>query len=91
MTDELLTLDDIASMYRCGRRHARDVITKLIGFPVLARPHPPIQEGRCAYLGKDQQTQRPITTEQRLLSGHGRRDCAEDLMVVNSVHTLVSQ
>lgn len=36
MTDELLTLDDIASMYRCGRRHARDVITKLIGFPVLA-------------------------------------------------------
>ena len=29
MTDELLTLDDIAAMYRCSRRHARDVITKL--------------------------------------------------------------
>lgn len=36
MTDELLNLDDIASMYRCSRRHARDVITKLVGFPDLA-------------------------------------------------------
>lgn len=36
MTDELLNLDDIASLYRCSRRHARDVITKLIGFPDLA-------------------------------------------------------
>ena len=36
MTDELLTLDDLASMYRCSRRHARDVVTKLIGFPELA-------------------------------------------------------
>lgn len=33
MTDELLTLDDIAQLYRCSRRHARDVITKLVGFP----------------------------------------------------------
>lgn len=33
MTDELLDLTDIASLYRCSRRHARDVITKLIGFP----------------------------------------------------------
>jgi hypothetical protein len=33
VTDELLTLDDIAELYRCSRRHARDVITKLVGFP----------------------------------------------------------
>lgn len=26
MTDELLDLADIASLYRCTRRHARDVI-----------------------------------------------------------------
>ena len=36
MTDELLDLGDIASLYRCSRRHARDVITKLVGFPELA-------------------------------------------------------
>lgn len=36
MTDELLTIDDIAAMYRCSRRHARDVITKLVGFPEFA-------------------------------------------------------
>lgn len=33
MTDELMTLDDIAELYRCTRRHARDTITKLVGFP----------------------------------------------------------
>jgi hypothetical protein len=36
MNDELLNLGDIASLYRCSRRHARDVITKLVGFPELA-------------------------------------------------------
>lgn len=36
MTDELLDLADIASMYRCTRRHARDVIVKRIGFPDIA-------------------------------------------------------
>ena len=36
MTDELLNLNDLAELYRCGRRHARDVISKLIGFPELA-------------------------------------------------------
>ena len=36
MTDELLTLDDLAGMYRCSRRHARDVVSKLVGFPELA-------------------------------------------------------
>ena len=36
MTDELLNLDDIAAMYRCSRRHARDVIVKLVGFPQFA-------------------------------------------------------
>ena len=33
MNDELLDLGDLASLYRCSRRHARDVITKLVGFP----------------------------------------------------------
>ena len=36
MTDELLNLEDIAQLYRCSRRHARDVISKLVGFPELA-------------------------------------------------------
>ena len=36
MTDELLDLGDIATLYRCTRRHARDVLTKLIGFPEVA-------------------------------------------------------
>jgi hypothetical protein len=36
MTDELLDLDDIAQLYRCTRRHARDVTTKLVGFPEVA-------------------------------------------------------
>jgi len=36
MTDELLDLNDIAELYRCTRRHARDVLTKLVGFPVVA-------------------------------------------------------
>lgn len=36
MTDELLDLSDIAALYRCSRRHARDVTTKLIGFPEVA-------------------------------------------------------
>lgn len=36
MSEELLTLDEIAELYRCSRRHARDVIVKLIGFPDIA-------------------------------------------------------
>lgn len=36
MSDDLLTLSDIAELYRCSRRHARDVITKLVGFPEIA-------------------------------------------------------
>ena len=36
MSDDLLTLSDIAELYRCSRRHARDVITKLMGFPEIA-------------------------------------------------------
>jgi hypothetical protein len=31
--NELMTLDDIAALYRCSVRHARDVIVKLPGFP----------------------------------------------------------
>ena len=33
MVEELLTLDDLAGVYKCTRRHVRDVITKTIGFP----------------------------------------------------------
>ena len=34
--NELLDLGDISALYRCSRRHARDVITKLVGFPEIA-------------------------------------------------------
>jgi len=33
MTDELLTIDDIAKLYKCSRRTARDSITKQPWFP----------------------------------------------------------
>ncbi len=33
---ELLDLGDIAALYRCGRRHARDVIVKSVRFPIIA-------------------------------------------------------
>jgi hypothetical protein len=33
MTEELLTLDDIAALYRISRTHARDTLTKKPGFP----------------------------------------------------------
>lgn len=36
MTDELLTLDDIAEMYKVSRWQARDNIVKSPGFPVPA-------------------------------------------------------
>jgi hypothetical protein len=36
MSEELLDLAEIAALYRCTRRHARDVISKLIGFPEIA-------------------------------------------------------
>lgn len=36
MDTELLDLGDIAELYKCSRRHARDVITKLVGFPEIA-------------------------------------------------------
>ena len=34
--NELLDLGDIANLYRCSRRHARDVITKSVRFPGIA-------------------------------------------------------
>lgn len=34
--NELLDLADIATLFRCSRRHARDVITKLVRFPEIA-------------------------------------------------------
>jgi hypothetical protein len=33
---DLLTLDDIAAMWKCNRRHARDVLVKLAEFPPTA-------------------------------------------------------
>lgn len=33
MTEELLTIDDIASLYKVSRRTARDSIVKQVGFP----------------------------------------------------------
>ncbi len=34
--NDLMTLQDIAEMHRCGLRHARDVLVKLPGFPAEA-------------------------------------------------------
>ena len=34
--NELLDLADIATLYKCSRRHARDVITKQVRFPDIA-------------------------------------------------------
>jgi hypothetical protein len=36
VNDELMDLGDIAALYKCSRRHARDVITKWVGFPEIA-------------------------------------------------------
>lgn len=36
MSDELLDLTDLAALFRCSRRHARDVVTKLKNFPEIA-------------------------------------------------------
>jgi hypothetical protein len=36
MSDELFDLAEIAALFRCSRRHARDVIVKTIGFPAVA-------------------------------------------------------
>lgn len=33
MTDELLTIQDIADLFRCNYRTARDIKVKLAGFP----------------------------------------------------------
>jgi hypothetical protein len=30
---DLMTIEDIATMHRCSTRHARDVLVKLPGFP----------------------------------------------------------
>lgn len=34
--NELMDLTDICTLYRCSRRHARDVVIKALGFPELA-------------------------------------------------------
>ena len=36
MTDELMTIDDIAGLYKVKRRTARDSIVKQVGFPEKA-------------------------------------------------------
>lgn len=35
--NDLMTLEEIAQLWHCSRRHARDVLTKLPGFPPRAR------------------------------------------------------
>jgi hypothetical protein len=37
--NDLMTLEDIASMAHCSIRHARDVLVRLPGFPVLRPLH----------------------------------------------------
>lgn len=36
MSDELMTIEDIADLHKCSRAHARDVIVKTPGFPAEA-------------------------------------------------------
>lgn len=36
MTDELLTIDDIAALYKLDRKQARDSVVKTPGFPAFA-------------------------------------------------------
>lgn len=36
MLDEILTIDDIATLYKVGRERARDTIVKQPGFPAIA-------------------------------------------------------
>ncbi|ONN64797.1 hypothetical protein BTM36_22100 [Herbaspirillum sp. VT-16-41] len=36
MSDELMTIEDIAEMHKCSLRHARDIIVKTPGFPLEA-------------------------------------------------------
>ncbi len=36
MSEDLLTLSELAELYRCSRRHVRDVIVKQIEFPDIA-------------------------------------------------------
>lgn len=36
MSDELMTIDDIAAMYKVSRERARDTIVKQPGFPEIA-------------------------------------------------------
>lgn len=36
MSDEILTIDDIASLYKVSRERARDTIVKQPGFPAIA-------------------------------------------------------
>lgn len=35
-TPDLLTIEDIARMWRCSERHARDALVKMPGFPLPA-------------------------------------------------------
>lgn len=35
--ERLIDLDDVAEIWKCSRRHARDVLTKLPDFPPPAR------------------------------------------------------
>lgn len=47
--NDLMTLDEVANMWHCTRRRARDVITKLEGFPPIAPGETDAE--RAAWLG----------------------------------------
>ena len=61
MIEPLMDLGNISELYRCSRRHARDVITKLIGFPEIAPGSTPrnplwLQEDVRAFLHRKSST-----------------------------------
>jgi len=72
---ELMDLGDIAALYRCSRRHARDVIVKLIGFPEIApgsTPRNPLWlriEVKAFLHRKPRKTQANSKQEQATLGG----------------------
>jgi len=70
---ELLDLDDIAKLYKCSRRHARDVVTKTTGWPDIApasSPRNPLWlniEVRAFLMRKQQKSRtNPAQIENRL-------------------------
>ena len=68
MNDELLTIDDIAGLYRCSRRNAPGNCV-----------NPPVKEGGRAHIGKDQQAQRLVVVVERVFQRDSRPNRRKDL------------